>query len=141
MDHPRYGYQRLHALLIRERNSANHKRKKRLCSGEALRVRVSRRKRALMTTATACGDWLQATFPNRVWALDIAFDQTTDRRMLKILTDTEEFIKSALAIEDERAVTRDYRVSILDQLLASHEHQRLIHMDNDTETTCNAIAD
>jgi putative transposase len=140
-DNPRYGYRRLHALLVREGHTVNHKRIQRLCRDEGLRVRVSRRKRARVGTSTTPGDRLQAVFPNHVWALDFAFDQTADGRVLKVLTVTDEFTKTALAIEVERSITGDDLVRVLDRLVAVHGCPQFIRMDNGPEMTCNAIAD
>ena len=140
-DNPRYGYRRLHALLLREGFAVNHKRIQRLCRDEGLRVRVSRRKRARVGTSTIPGDRLQAAFLNHVWAADFAFDQTADGRVLKVLTITDEFTKTALAIEVERSITGDHLVSILDRLVAVHGHPVFIRMDNGPEMTCHAIAD
>ena len=36
-DNPRYGYRRLHALLLREGYAVNHNRVQRLCRDEGLR--------------------------------------------------------------------------------------------------------
>jgi len=131
----------LHALLLREGFTVNHKRIQRLCRDEGLRVRVSRRKRARVGTSTTPGDRLQAAFPNHVWALDFAFDQTADGRVLKVLTITDEFTKTALAIEVERSITGDHLVRILERLVAVHGHPMFIRMDNGPEMTCHAIAD
>ena len=100
-DNPEYGNGRWHALLPLEGHGVNHKRVQRLCSDEGLRVRVSRRKRARVGITTTRGDWLRAQFQNHVWALDFAFDQTADGRVLKALTVTDEFTKTALANEAE----------------------------------------
>ena len=81
--HPRYGYRRLRALLVREGCMVNHKRVQRLCREEGLRVRVKKRKRSRVGTSTVAGDRLRADHPNHVWALDFAFDQTSDCRTLK----------------------------------------------------------
>jgi len=140
-DNPRYGYRRLHALLIRDGFSVNHKRIQRFCRDEGLRVRVSRRKRARVGTSTTPGDRLHAQFPNHVWAADFAFDQTADGRVLKVLTITDEFTKTALAIEVERSITGDHLVQVLDRLVAVHGHPMFIRMDNGPEMTCHAIAD
>ena len=104
-DNLRYGYRRLRALQTCEGHVVNHKRVQRLCRDEGLRVRVSRRKRARLGTSTTPGDRLQAAFPNYVWALDFAFDKTADARVLKVLTITNEFPKTALAIEVEQSIT------------------------------------
>ena len=140
-DNPRYGYRRLHALLVREGHAVNHKRIQRLCREEGLRVRVSRRKRARVGESTTPGDRLRAAFPNHVLAADFAFDQTADTRVLKVRTITDEFTKKALAIEVERSITGDDLVRVLDRLVAVHGHPRFIRIDNGPEMTCNAVAD
>jgi transposase InsO family protein len=76
-----------------------------------------------------------------VWALDFAFDQTADGRVLKVLTVTDEFTKIALAIEVERSITGDDLVRVLDRLVAVHGCPQFIRIDNGPEMTCNAIAD
>lgn len=140
-DNPRYGYQRLHALLTREGHVVNHKQVQRLCRDVGLRVRVSRRKRARLGISTIPVDRLQAAFPNHVWALDFAFDQTADGRVLKVFTVTAEYTKTALAIEVERSITGDHLVRVLDRLTAVHGHPVFIRMDNGPEMTCHAIAE
>ena len=127
--------------LTREGYVVNHKRVQRLCRDEGLRVRVFRRRHARLGTSTTPADRLQAAFPNHVWALDFAFDGTADARVLKILTITDEFTKSTLAIEVERSITGDHLVRVLDQLTAVHGYLNFIRMDNEPEMTCNAIAD
>ena len=139
--HPRYGYRRLHALLNREGFGVNHKRVQRLCRDEGLRVRVTKRKRNRVGCSTVPGDRLRAQFPNHVWALDFAFDQTSDCRTLKYLNITDEFTKTALAIDVERSMTGDDMVQVLERLTAVHGFPELLRMDNGTEMTSNAIAD
>ena len=138
---PRYGYPRLHASLLREGYAVNHKRVQRPCRDEGPRGRVSRRKRACVGTSTTRGDRLRAQIPNHVCALDFALDQTADRRVLKVLTVTDEFTKTALAIKVERSITGDHLVGILDRLTSVHGHLVFIRMDNGSEMTCNAVAD
>jgi len=94
-DNPRYGYRRLHALLLQEGYAVNHKRVRHLCRDEGLRVRVSRRKRARIGISTTPGHRLREQFPNHEWTLDFAFDQTANGRVLEILTVTDEFTKTA----------------------------------------------
>jgi putative transposase len=92
-------------------------------------------------TSTTPGDRLAAVFPNHVWAADFAFDQTADGRVLKVLTITDEFTKTALAIEVERSITGDHLVRSLERLAAVHGHPMFIRMDKGPEMTCHAITD
>lgn len=139
--HPRYGYRRLHALLAREGYRVNHKRVQRLCREEGLRVRVKKRKRSRIGTSTIPADRLRAEHPNHVWALDFAYDQTTDCRTLKYLNIADEFTKHALAIKVERSMTGDDIVTVLERLIAIHGAPRFVRMDNGTEMTSNAVSD
>jgi len=113
-DNLRYGSRRLHALLTHEGDAVNQKPIQRLCREEGSRVRVPRRKRARVGTSTTPANRLQAVSPNHLWALDFAFDQTADARVLKVRTVTDEFTKKALAIEVERSITGDDLVGVLD---------------------------
>ena len=49
--------------------------------------------------------------------------------MLKVLTITDEFTKTALAIEVERLITGDPLVRILDRPVAAHRSPRLIRLE------------
>ncbi len=138
---PRYGYRRLHALLVRQGYQVNHKRVQRLCRDEGLRVRIQKRKQSRVGASTLPGDRQVAHFPNHVWALDFQFDQTTDAHILKLLNITDEFTKTALAIEVERSITSDDMVRVLERLVTVHGTPTFIRMDNGTEMTANALRD
>jgi putative transposase len=117
---PRYGYRRLHALLIRGGYLVNHKRVARLCRDEGLRGRIQKRKRSRVGASTIPGDRQVAAFPNHVWALDFQFDQTRDACVLKLLNITDEFTKRALAIEVDRSIRSDHMVRLLERLVSVH---------------------
>ena len=138
---PRYGYRRLHALLVREGFGVNHKRVQRLCRDEGLRVRVKKRKRARLGQSTNPQDRLSAARPNHVWALDFQFDQTSNCRVLKYLNITDEFTKEALAIEVERSMSGDDIVTVMEALINVHGAPEFVRMDNGTEMTSNTVAD
>ncbi len=68
-DHPRWGYRRAHAVLVRDGHQLNRKKVQRLWREEGLRVPPKRRKRRLGESSTPA-DRLAATHPDHVWALD-----------------------------------------------------------------------
>jgi putative transposase len=68
-------------------------------------------------------------------------DQTADGRLLKAFTVTDEFTKTALAIEVERSIAGDHLVGTLDRLVAMHGYPVFIRMDNGPGMTFTAIAD
>ena len=57
-DHPRWGYRRAHAVLVREGDCLNRKKVQRLWREEGLRVPSKRRKRARVGTSTTPADRL-----------------------------------------------------------------------------------
>jgi len=78
---------------------------------------------------------------SRVGALDFAYEQTADCRTLKYLNVTDDFTKHALAIEDERSMTGEAIVTVLERLNMIHGAPGFVRMDNGTEMTSNAVAD
>lgn len=84
-DHPRWGYRRAHAVLVREGHCLNRKKVQRLWREEGLRVPPKRRKRQRLGTSTTPADRLAAAYPDHVWALDYQFDVTATGRVIKIL--------------------------------------------------------
>ena len=73
--------------------------------------------------------------------MDFAFDHTTDGRVYTVPTVTDEFTKTALAIDVECSITGDHPVRIMDRFTSAHGHTVFIRMDNGPEMTCQAIAD
>jgi putative transposase len=116
--HPRYGYRRMTAILVREGYCVNHKRIQRLCRDEGLRVLKKAKKRSRVGTSVTDGTRLRATHPNHVWAMDYQFDQTTNFRTLKLLNITDEFTKEALSITVARSITSDATVDVLEAIVA-----------------------
>ena len=104
-------------------------------------MQVKKRKRRRNGDSTNPGERHVAMCPNHVWALDFQFDQTSDWRTLKYLNITDEFTKTALAIEVERSMTGDDIVNVLERLIAIHGAPEFVRMDNGTEMTSNAIMD
>jgi putative transposase len=96
--------------------TVNHKRIQRLWREEGLRrpVRTRKRRRASPDTAQR----LRAVRPNRVWALDFQFDETTDRRRVKSLHVVDDHTREALAMRVGRTCTSDEVVDVLTGLVA-----------------------
>ena len=71
--HPRWGYRRAHAVLVRDGHQLNRKKVQRLWREEGLRVPPKRRKRQRLGESSTPADRLTATYPDHVWALDYQF--------------------------------------------------------------------
>jgi putative transposase len=140
--HPRWGYRRAHAQLLKRGWVVNRKAIQRLWREEGLRVPAHRRKRQRLGTSTTPADRLAAEHPDHVWALDYQFDQTEDGRRLKLLNVVDEHTREALTIEVARRIDADATVKALDRLVTDRGTvPRFIRCDNGPELTANALRD
>ena len=73
----------------------NHKRLQRLWREEGLRVPQRRRRKRIGTSTTT--HTLVADAPNRVWAVDVQFDATTDGRPVSLNERTASPVRSTVA--------------------------------------------
>jgi putative transposase len=140
--HPRWGYRRVHAQLVKQGWVVNRKAIQRLWRAEGLRVPSRRRKRHRLGTSTCPADRLAAEHPDHVWALDYQFDQTEDGRRLKLLNVVDEHTREALTIMVDRRIDADATVAVLDRLVAERgTTPRFLRCDNGPELTANALRD
>ncbi len=132
--HPRWGYRRAHAVLVRDGRHVNRKKVQRLWREEGLRVPQRRRKRQRIGVSTTPADRLVALRPDHVWALDFQFDVTSDGRVLKLLHVVDEFTRESLSDLVARSVDADATVSCLDRIVASRGvRPEFIRCDNGPE--------
>jgi transposase InsO family protein len=140
--HPRWGYRRAHAVLVREGHCLNRKKVQRLWREEGLRVPSKRRKRQRLGTSTTPADRLQASAPDHVWALDYQFDVTAAGRVIKILHVVDEFTRESLADVVDHSIDADATVAALDKVAGLRgTHPRFIRCDNGPELTAHALRD
>ena len=103
----RYGYRRLHVLLLRTGMIANHKRVWRVYHEAGLSVKRRKRKRLVRV-----GRPLElVSAPNQEWALDFASDRLATGRSLRVLSVIDAFTRECIALEVDtsfasRRVTR-----------------------------------
>ncbi len=137
--HPRWGWKTAHSILRREGWAINRKRTQRLWHEEGLRRPAPcRRKR---TRPTGGGALLRAEHPNQVWALDFQFDETADRRRLKLLNIVDEHTREALAMRVGRSCDADTVVSVIERLVAERGAPEHLRMDNGPELLAWALRD
>jgi transposase InsO family protein len=140
--HPRFGYRRIWALLVREGWSINIKAVHRLwrVSGLKLgRTRPATRPR-LSHGQDANGCHLR---PSRgkddVWAWDIVFDRTGDGRSLKWLTLIDEYTRECLALEARRVLKALDVQEVLAQVVKDRGAPSRIRSDNGPEFAAEAV--
>ena len=92
----RYGYRRLHVLLLREGWLLNWKRTYRIYREAGLTVR--RRKRKRIAGIERQGKMV-VNKPNQSWSMDFVSDGFVDGRRLRCLNIVDDFTKECLAIE------------------------------------------
>jgi putative transposase len=140
--HPRWGYRRAHAQLLKQGRCVNRKAVQRLWREEGLRVPARRRKRQRLGTSTCPADRLAAEHPDHVWALAYQFDQTTDGRILKLLNVVDEHTREALTITVDHRIDADATIDVLDRLAVERQTApRFLRCDNGPELTANALRD
>ena len=129
--HPRWGWKTAHTLLRREGHTINGKRTRRLWRDEGLRRPAPcKRKR---TRPPDGGPLLRAERANQVWALDFQFDETADRRRLKLLNIVDEHTREALAMRVGRTCDADQLVAVIETLVAERGAPEHLRMDNGPE--------
>jgi putative transposase len=80
-----------------------------------------------------------ASKPNDRWSMDFMFDQTQDRRRLKIFTLGDDYNREALRIEPGRSIGGRIVTEMLDQAVEIHGKPNVITLDNGPEFTSNAV--
>ncbi len=130
-EHPRWGWKTAHEILLREGWSINRKRTRRIWRQEGLRRPVRARKRRRASVGGAAR--LRATRPNEVWAVDFQFDETSDRRRIKLCNIVDEYTREALAIRVERTCTAENVITVIEQLVKQRGTPKYLRADNGPE--------
>jgi transposase InsO family protein len=142
--HPRYGYRRVHALLLREGWHENLKRVHRLWKELGLARPVRRKKARKLgpkpgTSANSCVNQ-PARFKNDVWTYDFVADRTADGGALKWLTLVDEYTRECLALHVDRTVTGVDARRVLARVVGQRGAPTRIRSDNGSEFLCEALS-
>jgi putative transposase len=142
--HPRYGYRRVHALLVRAGWSVNLKRVRRLWNELGLRRPVRLRKARKLgpkpgTSANSCVNQ-PARFKNDVWTYDFIADRTVCGGTLKWLTLVDEYTRECLALHVDRSLTGADVRRVLARVVGQRGAPGKIRSDNGSEFICEALS-
>jgi len=134
----RFGYRRLHILLLREGLKINRKRVERLYREEGLSLRNKRRRKryaGLRVIQPA------PSKPQQRWSMDFMADQLMDGRRLRLLNIVDDFSRECIAIEADRSLTGHRVVSVLERIAQTRGLPESIVCDNGTEFTSRVLDD
>ena len=126
----RYGYRRLHVLLLREGWLLNWKRPYRVYREAGLTVRRRMRKRI---AGIERQKKVLATGPNQSWSMDFASDGFVDRRRRRCLNIVDDFTKERLATEVDISLPRRRIDSVLERRAEMRRPLRSVAADNGPE--------
>lgn len=132
----RYGYRRLHVLLLREGWLLNWKRTYRVYREAGLTVRRRKRKRI---AGIERQEKVLANGPNQSWSMDFVSDGFVDGRRLRCLNIVDDFTKECLAIEVDTSLPGSRVVSVLERLAEMRGLPRSITVDNGPEFISKAL--
>ena len=132
---PRWGYRRLHWLLVREGWPVNRKRVQRVYREAGLTVRQRRRKRV----AVARVPRPVPLGPHDRWSIDFVHDTLGDGRVIRIFTVVDDFTRTCPLIAVDLALPASHVTALLDELAGTTPLPRAIVCDNGTEFTSQAF--
>lgn len=137
MARPRFGYERIHILLLREGWKVGRNRVHRLYKLEGLqvRMRVRRRKRISLHR----GPVPTASRAGQYWAMDFVHDQLAGGRKFRVLTVIDKWHRECVALQADFALTGYSVVDALEAVALERELPRAITVDHGTEFTSKAL--
>lgn len=136
---PRYGYRRIHRLLLDEGWRLNHKRVQRLWRKEGFKVpRKPRKRRARGHSGNSC-TLKKAESKNHVWSYDFLFERTEDGRQAKILAIVDEHTREVLYLDAARSIRAKDVIDALASVMVEHGVPSYIRSDNGPEFVATAV--
>jgi putative transposase len=133
---PRFGYRRLHDLLVRSGEGVNRKRVHRIYREAGLAVQRKRRKRVAQANRQPR---LIPTGPNQQWSMDFMGDTLADGRSFRVLNVVDDGSRECPASEVDLSVPAARVVRVLDGLVGERGKPQRIVVDNGPEFTSKAL--
>jgi transposase InsO family protein len=141
---PRYGYRRIHAMLVRRGWSINLKRVRRLWNELGLKrpVRLRNARKLGPKPGASANSCVQqpARHKNDVWTCDFIHDRMADGRPLKWLTLVDEYTRECLVLHAAGSMTGAEVRRIVARVIGRRGAPTRIRSDNGSEFICDALA-
>lgn len=132
----RFGYRRIHDLLLRRGWRVNRKRVYRIYREEALTVRRRRRKQVAAAPRQAIA---VPTRANERWSIDFMSDTLADGRAFRTFNVVDDFTREAVAIEVGRSMPSTRVIRVLERAIQSRAAPGSLVLDNGPEFTSRAF--
>ena len=149
LKHPRFGYRRIWALLVRAGELINVKRVYRLW--RELKLALPKRRPRKARARPFIGIIPIATQANQIWTYDFVFDEAfsgscsnttlVSGRKLKMLTLIDEYTRECLAVEVDTSITSLKVRQILERVCLYRGFPKAIRSDNGSEFIGQAVGD
>ena len=130
--HPRYGYRRIRALLVREGWQVSRKFVQKVRRAEGLMVRPPKKKQRRLGQSTGKIP-TTAKHPNHVWSWDFVADRTDEGAPLRILSLIDEFTRECISLTVARSLKADDVLAALERAIAERGIPGHIRSDNGPE--------
>lgn len=135
----RYGYRRIHWLLLQRGWHVGLKRVKRIWRREGLKVPQKQPKRGRLWLNDGSCIRLRPTHKNHVWSYDFVQDRTHDGKAFRMLTVIDEYTRECLAIHVRRKLNSQEVLSVLAKLFLRYGPPEHIRSDNGPEFVAEAV--
>lgn len=134
--YPRYGYRRLHILLLREGEQVNEKRTYRLYKEAGLTLKRKSKKRRYEKRGMPEKPERKA---NTRWAMDFVSDRTRMGAAFRVLVVMDVVTKECLALEADKSLGGKRVEQVLNRIAMFRGYPDEILTDNGPEFTSNAM--
>ena len=133
---PRYGYRRLHLMVVREGHEVNHKRVYRVYTKLGLAVRRKKRKRVAQANRRPK---VVPTQANEQWSMDFMSDVLASGRRFRTLNIVDDATRECLAIEVDTSLSGIRVGRVLSEIGHIRPLPERIVVDNGPEFTSKAL--
>jgi putative transposase len=135
-ERPRYGYRRLHILLVREGQHVNRKRVHRLYREAGLAVYRKKRKRVAHANRQPR---VVPVAPNEEWSADFMSDTLASGRSFRVFNVVDDATRECAVCEVDLSLPAARVVRVLDRLVAERGKPKRIVFDNGPEFTSKVL--
>lgn len=135
-ERPRFGYRRIHRMLLREGFKINRKRVLRIYQELHLQVRRKRRKQAARASRLPK---LTPTLVNEGWSMDFMSDTLVDGRSLRIFNVVDDCSREAVTMEVGNSIPAAVVIRALERAIEERGCPAWLTCDNGPEFTSNAL--